>query len=76
MSTVSVSCFDAQVPCGADAVILSGARVESTTDGTSYGLFDGAYSLGNAATVNWQPFLTVWKSTSEGPRIYIFYTGC
>ena len=75
-STVSVSCFDAQVPCGADAVILNGARVESTSDGTSYGLFDGAYTLGNAATVNWQPLPTVWKSTSEGPRNYIFYTGC
>ena len=75
-STVSVTCFDAQVPCGADAVILNGARVESTSDGTSYGLFDGAYTLGNAATVNWQPLLTVWKSTSEGPRNYIFYTGC
>ena len=72
---MSVSCFDAQVPCGADAVILNGARAQST-DGTSYGLFDGAYTLGNAATVNWQPLLTVWKSTSEGPRNYIFYTGC
>ena len=69
-STVSVTCFDAQVPCGADAVILNGARVESTTDGTSYGLFDGAYTLGNAATVNWQPLL---KKESELMTWYMYY---
>ena len=46
------------------------ARVESTTDGTSYGLFDGAYTLGNAATVNWQPLL---KKQTELMTWYMYY---